>query len=72
MNYQDLLNEITTITTISKAMKNSPVINTKLEMFGLYTKDIVNLIKKYIDVDLGTFELNKYYEINYIYSKFYY
>ena len=67
MTYNDLLTEISDIRKISVAMKNSPVINTKLEMFGLYTEDIVRLIKKYKGIDLNSFELDKYYEINYIY-----
>ena len=67
MTYNDLLTEISDIRKISVAMKNSPVINTKLEMFGLYTEDIVRLIKKYKEIDLSSFELDKYYEINYIY-----
>ena len=67
MTYNDLLTEISDIRKISVAMKNSPVINTNLEMFGLYTEDMVRLIKKYKEIDLNSFELDKYYEINYIY-----
>ena len=66
MTYNDLLTEISDVKKISVAMKNSPVINTKLEMFGLYTEDIVRLIKKYKEIDINRFALDKYYEVNYI------
>lgn len=67
MSYKDLINEVYSIKEISVAMKDSPVINTKLKMIGLYTKDIAKLIKKYQEINLNEFELDEIYEINYIY-----
>lgn len=66
-NFNDLHNDVLSLKNDKNAKFASTILKTKLNVLGLYTKDIKLLIKKYIDIDVSTFNLNESYEINLLY-----
>ena len=66
-NFNDLHNDVLSLKNDKNAKFASTILKTKLKVLGLYTKDIKLLTKKYIDIDVSTFNLNESYEINLLY-----
>ena len=66
-NFNDLHNDVLSLKNDKNAKFASTILKTKLNVLGLYTKDIKLLIKKYIDIDISSFNLNESYEINLLY-----
>lgn len=67
MDTKEIIKEIENITNKKNPEFLKKVTNTKLDCFGLYSKDIDFLIKSYKNENVDSFDLNLYYEINFIY-----
>lgn len=69
--FSSLLNELKSKANNPLALFNKKIINSKLEFLGLYTKELKSIANKYKNIDINTFELNRYYEINFLYFYIY-
>ena len=67
LTYQDLLNDIEKSKNEKLAEFLKPILNTNIAIKGIYSKDIKELIKKYKDIDINDFDLDVYYELNFLY-----
>lgn len=67
MIYENLKIELLGDTYKKNPIFSSKILNTKLPVIGLYSKDLKSVIKKYENIDLSTFVLNEFYETNFIF-----
>lgn len=65
--YNELKIDIKHLSSDKLKTFSKSILNTKLGIVGIYSKDIKMLIKKYKDIDIRQFELDKIYEINFLY-----
>ena len=65
--YTNLLSDIERLKNDKLKVFSKGILNTKLEVIGLYTKDFKSLVKKYEKIDINIIELDKFYELNYLY-----
>lgn len=68
-SYEELLNNLESKEKTKSAEFFGSILNLSkpLKVYGLYSKEIKDFIKKYKDIDLSLFELNKIYEVNFLY-----
>ena len=71
LTYNDLLIDLEKLKNEKNILFSKKILNTKLDLFGLKTKQVLEVAKKYKDIDVSTFELDKYYEVNYLYFYIY-
>lgn len=71
LTYNDLLIDLEKLKNEKNILFSKKILNTKLDLFGLKTKQVLEIAKKYKDIDVSTFELDKYYEVNYLYFYIY-
>ena len=71
LTYNDLLIDLEKLKNEKNILFSKKILNTKLDLFGLKTKQVLEVAKKYKDIDVSTFELDKYYEANYLYFYIY-
>ena len=71
LTYNDLLIDLEKLKNEKNILFSKKILNTKLDLFGLKTKQVLEVAKKYKDIDVSTFELGKYYEVNYLYFYIY-
>lgn len=67
LTYFDLDKELESLKDIRLSNFSSKIIHTKLKIYGIKTPIIKKLAKKYIDINLDNYEINKSYEHNFIY-----
>lgn len=65
-NYKNLLNDINLISKINKNFSKK-IYNTKYEVIGLSIPSLKSLAKKYSSLNIDEIELDKYFELNYLY-----
>lgn len=65
--YSELLNDIEKLKNPKLSEFSKNILNTSIEVKGIYSKDVKTLIKKYKDVNINDFELDKFYELNFLY-----
>ena len=65
--YSELLNDIEKLKNPKLSEFSKNILNTSIEVKGIYSKDIKTLIKKYKDININVFELDKFYELNFLY-----
>lgn len=65
--YSELLNDIEKLKKPKLSEFSKNILNTSIEVKGIYSKDVKTLIKKYKDININTFELDKFYELNFLY-----
>lgn len=65
--YSELLNDIEKLKNPKLSEFSKNILNTTIEVKGIYSKDVKTLIKKYKDVNINDFELDKFYELNFLY-----
>ena len=65
--YSELLNDIEKLKNPKLSEFSKNILNTAIEVKGIYSKDIKTLIKKYKDININDFELDKFYELNFLY-----
>lgn len=65
--YSELLNDIEKLKNPKLSEFSKNILNTSIEVKGIYSKDIKTLIKKYKDININDFELDKFYELNFLY-----
>lgn len=65
--YSELLNDIEKLKNPKLSEFSKNILNTPIEVKGIYSKDVKTLIKKYKDVNINDFELDKFYELNFLY-----
>lgn len=66
-SYNELLNDIEKLKNPKLSQFSQNILNTSIEVKGIYSKDIKALIKKYKDININDFELDKFYELNFLY-----
>lgn len=66
-SYNELLNDIEKLKNPKLSQFSKNILNTSIEVKGIYSKDIKALIKKYKDININDFELDKFYELNFLY-----
>lgn len=66
-SYQELLNDIEKLKNSKLAQFSKSILKTSIEVKGIYSKDIKTLIKNYKDIEINAFELDKFYELNFLY-----
>lgn len=71
LTYNDLLIDLEKLKNEKNIFFSKKILNTKLDLFGLKAKQVLEIAKKYKDIDVSTFELDKYYEVNYLYFYIY-
>ena len=71
LTYNDLLIDLEKLKNEKNILFSKKILNTKLDLFGLKAKQVLEIAKKYKDIDVSTFELDKYYEVNYLYFYIY-
>ena len=71
LTYNDLLIDLEKLKNEKNILFSKKILNTKLDLFGLKTKQVLEVAKKYKDIDVSTVELDKYYEVNYLYFYIY-
>lgn len=65
--YSELLNDIEKLKNPKLSEFSKNILNTPIEVKGIYSKDVKTLIKKYKDININDFELDKFYELNFLY-----
>lgn len=65
--YSELLNDIEKLKKPKLSEFSKNILNTSIEVKGIYSKDVKTLIKKYKDININDFELDKFYELNFLY-----
>lgn len=65
--YSELLNDIEKLKNPKLSEFSKNILNTTIEVKGIYSKDVKTLIKKYKDININDFELDKFYELNFLY-----
>ena len=65
--YSELLNDIEKLKNPKLSEFSKNILNTSIEVKGIYSKDVKTLIKKYKDININDFELDKFYELNFLY-----
>lgn len=65
--YSELLNDIEKVKNPKLSEFSKNILNTPIEVKGIYSKDVKTLIKKYKDININDFELDKFYELNFLY-----
>ena len=65
--YSELLNDIEKLKKPKLSEFSKNILNTSIEVKGIYSKDVKTLIKKYKDININNFELDKFYELNFLY-----
>lgn len=65
--YSELLNDIEKLKNPKLSEFSKNILNTPIEVKGIYSKDVKTLIKKYKDININDFELDKFYEMNFLY-----
>ena len=65
--YSELLNDIEKLKNPKLSGFSKNILNTPIEVKGIYSKDVKTLIKKYKDININDFELDKFYELNFLY-----
>lgn len=65
--YSELLNDIEKLKNPKLSQFSQNILNTSIEVKGIYSKDIKALINKYKDININDFELDKFYELNFLY-----
>lgn len=65
--YSELLNDIEKLKNPKLSEFSKNILNTPIEVKGIYSKDVKILIKKYKDININDFELDKFYELNFLY-----
>lgn len=65
--YSELLNYIEKLKNPKLSEFSKNILNTSIEVKGIYSKDVKTLIKKYKDININDFELDKFYELNFLY-----
>lgn len=65
--YTNLLSDIERLKSEKLKQFSKGILNTKLDVIGLYTKDFRFLVKKYESIDIELIELDKFYELNSFY-----
>ena len=65
--YSELLNDIEKLKNPKLSQFSQNILNTSIEVKGIYSKDVKTLIKKYKDININDFELDKFYELNFLY-----
>lgn len=65
--YSELLNDIEKFKNPKLSEFSKNILNTSIEVKGIYSKDVKTLIKKYKDININDFELDKFYELNFLY-----
>lgn len=65
--YSQLLNDIEKLKNPKLSEFSKNILNTPIEVKGIYSKDVKTLIKKYKDINIKDFELDKFYELNFLY-----
>lgn len=65
--YSELLNDIEKLKNPKLSEFSKNILNTSIEAKGIYSKDVKTLIKKYKDININDFELDKFYELNFLY-----
>lgn len=67
-DYELIVNELYKNSSGEKFIEFSKtIVNTKFDIIGVKLPILRKLIKKFINCDLSSFKLNKYYEVNFIY-----
>lgn len=65
--YSELLNDIEKLKKPKLSEFSKNILNTPIEVKGIYSKDVKTLIKRYKDININDFELDKFYELNFLY-----
>ena len=65
--YSELLNDIEKLKKPKLSEFSKNILNASIEVKGIYSKDVKTLIKKYKDININDFELDEFYELNFLY-----
>lgn len=67
ISYNEFIDELKKYQNIERSIFSKRILNTKLNVLGLDTPTLKKVAKEYFDIDLNSFKLNEYFEVNFLF-----